>query len=164
MELREATFEDIDDVLRIFSEARMAQRIAGFRQWEDDYPSIDLLESDIRDSIGYILDDDGKNAGYIAIAGHDVEYNRHPELWDISQSYSGFHRVALSDAYRGRKISSILFELAEKRAAQTGSLFVRIDTGLENRPMQHILTKRGYRNLGYCKFIWGERLAYEKHL
>lgn len=91
----------------------MAQRIAGFRQWEDDYPSIDLLESDIRESIGYILDDEGKNVGYIAIAGQDKEYDGHPELWDISQSYSVFHRVALSDAYRGRKISSILFESAE---------------------------------------------------
>lgn len=75
-----------------------------------------------------------------------------------------FHRIAISDEYRGRKLSFRLFDLAEAHAIKTGALFVRIDTGLENKPMQHILSKRGYSNLGHCDFVWGERFAYEKRL
>ncbi len=154
----------MEDVMRVFTQARLAQRRAGFRQWEDGYPSIDVLKSDIDRAIGFILDDNGKTAGYIAIAAYDDEYNRHPELWDVGKDYAVFHRIALSDDYRGKKLSGILFDLAESHALRTGAAFVRIDTGLENKPMQHILSKRGYINLGRCDFIWGERLAYEKPL
>jgi acetyltransferase, GNAT family protein len=164
MNLRKAHIEDMEDVMRVFSQARLAQRRAGFRQWEDGYPSIDVLKSDIDRAIGFILDDNGKTAGYIAIAAYDDEYNRHTELWDVGKDYAVFHRIALSDDYRGKKLSGILFDLAESHALRTGAAFVRIDTGLENRPMQHILSKRGYTSLGRCDFIWGERLAYEKPL
>lgn len=164
MDLRKATIEDVSEVMRVFAQARRAQRLAGFRQWEDGYPSTDVLMSDINSAIGFILDDSGKTAGYVAIASDDREYNRYPELWNIDKTYAVFHRIALSDDYRGRKLSGELFDLAESQAIQTGADFVRIDTGLENRPMQHILSKRGYINLGCCDFVWGKRLAYEKPL
>lgn len=164
MILRAATIDDIEDLIRIFAQARLAQRKAGFQQWDDDYPSLDLILSDIRNSKGYILDDGGRSAGYVAMAAYDEEYENHPELWDLTRSYMVFHRIAISDDYRGKKVSAILFDLAESKAKQTGVQYVRIDTGLENRPMQHILSKRGYTNLGYCIFVWGERFAYEKRL
>lgn len=164
MNLRKATIEDVPDVMRIFTQARLAQRVAGFKQWEDGYPSEAVLISDINNSVGYILDENGNAAGYVAISSFDKEYNRHPELWNTSKTYAVFHRIALSDEYRGKRLSGKLFDLAEAQAIQMDVDFVRIDTGLENRPMQHILSNRGYINLGCCDFIWGERLAYEKPL
>lgn len=164
MKLRKANVDDIPEVMRIFAQARLAQRAAGFRQWDDGYPSVGVLISDISDSIGYVLDDGGQSAGYVAVASSDAEYDRHKELWNTERSYAVFHRIAISDDYRGRGVSGILFSLAESMAREMGNEFVRIDTGLENRPMQHILSKRGYVNLGYCNFAWGERLAYEKPL
>lgn len=164
MILRAATIDDMADVMQIFSQARLAQRKAGFQQWEDGYPSLDVLKSDIDNSKGYILDDAGHSAGYVAVSTYDDEYNNHQELWNITKSYAVFHRIAISDDYRGKKISSILFDLAELKAQQTGAQFIRIDTGLENKPMQHILSKRGYSKLGVCNFAWGKRLAYEKRL
>lgn len=164
MKLRKATFTDIDDVMQIFSQARLAQRIAGFRQWEDGYPSIALLESDIHNSIGFVLVDEDKVVGYVAITTYDEEYNRHPELWNIEKSYVAFHRIALADDYRGKGMSGRLFDFAESESRQIGADFVRIDTGIENKPMQHILGKRHYRYIGECDFIWGKRLVYEKSI
>lgn len=164
MRLRKATVNDIDNVMRVLAQARQAQRLAGFRQWEDGYPSVEVLKSDIDKAHGYILDDNGIVAGYVAIAFLDGEYDRHPELWDVTKSYAVFHRIALSDDYRGKKLSGTLFELAEAIARQSGVAFIRIDTGLENRPMQHILSQRGYVNLGPCDFSWGPRLAFEKSM
>lgn len=150
--------------MQVFSQARLAQRRAGFKQWDDGYPSLEVLKSDIISSNGFVLDDGGRIAGYVAIAVGDEEYDRHSELWDVAESYAVFHRIAIPDDYRGKKVSSILFDLAESRARRANARFVRIDTGLENKPMQHILAKRGYAALGCCNFIWGERLAYEKQL
>lgn len=164
MELRIAKTGDINEVLRILAQARQAQRSAGFRQWEDGYPSIEVLKSDIDHNIGYVLDDNGKIAGYVAIGPNDAEYDRHPELWDIDKTYVVFHRIALSDEYRSKGFSSILFDLSEQEGSRQSVEFVRIDTGLENKPMQHILAKRNYINLGVVDFVWGQRLAYEKRL
>ena len=144
MILRKASFDDVSDVMRILTQARQAQRVAGFRQWDDGFPSPDVVKADISNGIGYILDDGGVAAGYVAIARHDEEYDRHPELWDIAMDYA------------------TLFDMAEDLAIQLGAIVIRIDTGLENRPMQHILATRGYKDLGQCTFTWGERLACEK--
>jgi len=103
MELRKANVDDISEVMRIFAQARLAQRAAGFRQWEDGYPSVGVLRSDINDSIGYVLDDGGRIAGYVAVASSDEEYDRHKELWNTERSYAVFHRIAISDGYRGRE-------------------------------------------------------------
>lgn len=75
-----------------------------------------------------------------------------------------FHRIALSDDYRGRNLSAVLFDLAESCVKSLSISLIRIDTGLENKPMQRVLEKRGYTCLGRCDFIWGPRLAYEKAL
>ena len=162
MILRKASFDVVSDVMRILTQARQAQRVAGFRQWDDGFPSPDVVKADISNGIGYILDDGGVAAGYVAIARHDEEYDRHPELWDIAMDYAVFHRIAIADDYRGQKLSATLFDMAEDLAIQLGAIVIRIDTGLENRPMQHILATRGYKDLGQCTFTWGERLACEK--
>lgn len=164
MKLRRATEDDIEEVMRVFAQARLAQRRAGFRQWEDGYPSVDVLKSDIADNVGFILDDGGMTAGYIAIATRDDEYDRHSELWFPCECYAVFHRISISDDYRGKGLSGLLFDLAEAEARDSGADYIRIDTGLENKPMQHILSKRGYTAHGSCNFIWGPRLAYDKPL
>lgn len=164
MILRKATFDDITDVMRILAQARQAQRRAGFRQWDDGYPSRDVVHADISNGVGYILDDGGVAAGYVAIARRDEEYDRHLELWDVTMDYAVFHRIAIADGYRGHKLSATLFDPAEALAVRMGAKAIRIDTGLENRPMQHILAKRGYTILGQCTFTWGERLACEKQI
>lgn len=164
MKLRRAKNSDIGAVLQILSQAREAQRRAGFFQWADGYPSVGTIESDIASATGYILDDKGIPAGYVVIAFCDSEYDRHPELWDTSVEYAVLHRIALSDAYRGRGVSGELFRLSEELVASRGIRCIRIDTGVENAPMQHILSARGYDCLGECDFVWGKRLAYEKYL
>lgn len=164
MFLRKATVEDIEVLLPIFAQARRAQRLAGFVQWADGYPSAGDFETDISRSAGYVLDDCGTAAGYVAIAIGDREYDRHPELWDAAAPYAVFHRIALADAYRGKGNAAELFSLAEDIARRLGAHYIRIDTGLENRPMQRVLANRSYTALGPCTFIWGPRLAYEKRL
>ena len=162
MELRKAKSTDIDTIMEIMAQARGAQRKAGFRQWGDDYPSVDMIQSDISNQQGYVLDDNGHVAGYVVIAFDDPEYNRHNELWETEEKYGVMHRIAIGDNYRGKGISHILFDLSEALIASRGATSIRIDTGVENLPMQHILSCRDYMCLGECDFIWGKRYAYEK--
>lgn len=164
MQLRKANTADIENVMQIFSQARKAQRAAGFTQWGDDYPSIEILKGDIDNNSGYVMEVNGRVSAYVAITTFDEEYERFPQLWGSTGPYAVFHRIAIGDEYRGKGFSKLLFDLAENESRGLGAETIRIDTGLENRPMQHILSKRGYTNLGLCNFVWGMRLAFEKVL
>lgn len=164
MELIKARHEDLPEIMRILGEARMAQRRAGFKQWADGYPPASAVISDIEAGSGYLLTDYDTIAGYVAVSFSDKEYDRLDEIWNIKGSYGVAHRIAIADSHRGKGISKVLFDLFEKKIADAGADIVRIDTGVENRPMQHILENRGYTNLGAFDFVWGERLAYEKPL
>lgn len=164
MDLRKAEGGDVGAIMLVMAQARQAQRRAGFRQWEDNYPSVDIIEADIANGTGYVLDADGDVAGYVAIAFNDSEYDRHGDLWDTEVNYAVLHRIAIGGKYRGKGMSRILFDLSKSFIESKGVRHVRIDTGVDNLPMQHILSARKYKCLGECDFVWGIRLAYEKIL
>lgn len=162
--LRQATNADRDIIKSILIQGRQAQRSFGFYQWGDDYPSEQVVENDVVVGNGYILDVDGAAAGYVAIADKDTEYERLDNIWHLHGLYAVFHRIAIADAYRGKGFSNRLFDLAERKVAKSGIKIIRVDTGIENIPMQHILSHRGYYNCGLHDFSWGPRLAFEKIL
>lgn len=165
MELNKAMRADVAEIMRILGEARMAQRAMGFTQWGDGYPPESAVVADIENGAGYLLkDDSGATAGYVAISFSDKEYDRLEHIWVEKGRYGVAHRIAIADSHRGKGVATRLFDLFEQQIAAAGRSIVRIDTGVENRPMQHILAKRGYRSLGAYTFVWGERLAYEKSL
>ena len=165
MKLRKAILSDLDTIMRILSEAREAQRAQGFVQWQDGYPASSTIVSDIERGDAYMLIDDGNAAGYVAIAEGDSEYDRLRHIWQMKGNrYCVAHRLGLADSHRGRKISGRFFSLIEAKIVRRGTRLIRIDTGLPNKAMQHILEKRGYTRLGTHEFVWGERLAYEKLL
>lgn len=161
MELREAKMADLADIMQILTQARNAQREMGFEQWKDNYPPEDLVATEIDRGEGYVLAYENQLAGYAAITESDPEYDRLSEIWEASGRYCAVHRIALADQARGQGLSRQFFDLIEEQARMLGADIIRIDTGTANAPMQHILSKRGYNNLGNHNFVWGERSAFE---
>ncbi len=161
---RKATESDIPVIKAVLDEAREAQRSNGFRQWKDGYPSEQIITADIKTGQGYLLEQDGIIAAYADIAFTDPEYDRLEHIWNLHTSYGAIHRIGIADRFRGRRVSYILLRNCEKLIAASGAKAIRIDTGVENRPMQHLLSRTGYTNLGQHRFIWGERIALEKPL
>lgn len=163
-ELRKATLEDLATAHTILTQGRLAQRAAGFHQWEDGYPSTEIIEADIASDNAYMLEVDGHDAGYVVIATYDAEYERLSSIWRAVGAYGVAHRIALADEFRGRGLADVMFHVVENKMKAMGLDAIRIDTGLENRPMQRAMTRRGYNALGAHHFIWGPRLAFDKSL
>jgi len=162
MVLTKATKAYIDVVMKIMADGRNTQRRQGFRQWEDGYPSAETISNDIEQGFGHMLIKDSEVMAYVAISYFDEEYERLGEIWQGNGEYAVLHRMAVRETFQRQGIADAVLNLAEKEAARSGASFVRADTGTENKAMQHLLTKRGYKNLGAQSFIWGPRLAYEK--
>lgn len=163
--LRTAMLADIPAIMHIMAQARAAQRALGFRQWDDGYPPERQLEEEISAGRGFVLADGDAICAYAAIVADDPEYaDLQSVMTSYGESYAVIHRLAISDAYRGRGVARRFLALLEEEMRHRGLLWSRADTGLENLPMQKALAAAGYRLLCRHNFVWGPRLVYEKSL
>ena len=95
--IRQATTQDIPEMLRIYDAARAAMRAAGNpTQWSGGYPTEELLRADIARGVSYVLHDldAAPHAVFVLIAGDDPTY-AHIEngAWRDDTPYATLHRV-----------------------------------------------------------------------
>ena len=162
LEVRVARDEDIDAVVGVLDQGRLAQRDMGFVQWEAGRQWREAVARDIAAGVGRVLVAPEGVVGYAALIGPDAEYDRLGI--GAGRRYVVFHRVAIGDSRRGSGLSALLFDALEADARCQGYDLAMVDTGVANSVMQHIMQARGYKSLGVIDFCWGERLTFVRNL
>lgn len=177
MQLRATTEADLDAILAIIEDGRASLDALGIDQWQNGYPTVEVLQEDIQQKHGYIaLDDDGKPVGIIsAIFGGERQYDTiHNGSW-LTESmsheprYCAIHRVAVAKDASGKGVASFMMQAIEDIARKQNVESVRIDTHEGNTPMRKLITKCGYTECGIVYVIdrhetTRARVAYEKLL
>ena len=148
---RPAEARDLDAVMDVVAQARRAIARLGIDQWQDGYPGREVIEADIARGIGYVFENEGAIAGYLALApSPEPVYERIDGAWLANGEYLTVHRSCASE------------ELARSR----GVASVRADTHRGNAVMRHLLEKRGFTYCGTVAYdvTAGDplRAAYEK--
>lgn len=162
IKLRKALREDILTILGICADARNFQRESGFPQWPDGYPSQEVIEKDIDLSTGFMILLNEKVIGYCVIdCNGDKEYESASDLWVLVGPYAAIHRLALSHDARGRHFGKLSLECIINFIANKHIYNVRVDTGVDNKPMNKLLTSLNFDCRGEYIFSWGKRIAYE---
>ncbi|MCQ2183333.1 MAG: hypothetical protein MJY89_08040 [Bacteroidales bacterium] len=65
MNIRKAEYGDVLRIMEICGEARGIMRSDGnMNQWTGGYPSSDVIMSDIGNSVGYVMEEDGVSDGH----------------------------------------------------------------------------------------------------
>ena len=127
-------------------------------QWDDSYPSRELLEKDIAFGNSYIVEDDEKNlaATFAFIKGEDpTYYGIENGAWLNHEPYGTIHRLAGNPSCHG--IASGCIGWCK---SQIGNL--RADTHEDNKIMQHLLEKNGFVRCGIIHLANGApRIAYQ---
>lgn len=150
MNIRKANENDVEDMLRIFSYARKFMAANGNpNQWEETYPSRELLLEDISSGDSYIItDDDGKIHGtFLYRIGDDPTYHIIEDgKWLNEEMYGVIHRIAQDGQLSGMLEYVINFCLDRCKN-------IRIDTHHDNSVMLHLLEKFGFSRCGiiYCR-------------
>ena len=152
--LRAAALSEVELAMDIINQAKAHLRAQGIDQWQTGYPDRDCLERDVRTGKGYFLEEDGIPLGYDHLNG----------TWAREEPYVVVHRLALSDAARGRGAAGTAFQLVEDLCRDRGVREFRVDTDAGNHKMQHILAKQGFQYRGTIRFDNSEKIAYEKRL
>ncbi|MGI6073187.1 MAG: GNAT family N-acetyltransferase [Fermentimonas sp.] len=162
MIVRASNIADIDKLMDIYAYARQFMKRTGNpNQWHDDYPSKELIYSEIVSNHSFVVEDDeGEIVGtFCFIKGEDPTYiNIFGGNWLNDNPYGVIHRIASNGRRKG--VAKVCFDWC---FAQIND--VRIDTHRDNKVMQGIVTTSGFH---YCGIIYlangAERLAYHKSL
>lgn len=158
MLIRKTTQADIPRRQEIFDIGRQYQLATGnLHQWKPGYPGMEKLLGDIENGTGYVVEHEGKIVGTFAlIYGADPTYAYIEDgAWLSDEPYAAIHRVASDGSIKG--LGDYILQWCIRQAGH-----VRIDTHHDNKTMQHVIEKNGFR---YCGVIYIEdgtpRVAYE---
>lgn len=163
MEIRKSTEADFERIMEIYRYARNFMAAHGNpRQWGcSHWPPEDLIHLDIAQKKSYVCTHEGRVVGtFFFDFGEEIEPTYRvieDGKWLNDGAYGVVHRLAGDGSVKG--IGKCCLEWAY---GQCGHL--RADTHGDNRLMQDLLPKLGFR---YCGIIYVEadddpRLAYEK--
>ena len=167
MLIRKSCAADLPSLMPIFEEARGTIAALGIDQWQNGYPSEQVVLADIEKGRSYLSEFDGKICGTFAmIDDGEPTYDKIYDgewLTGESDSYIAIHRVAISVVSRGSGLSGKIIAYAEEFAKGLGRKSLRIDTHRGNVVMRRMLEKNGFVFCGVIYLENGdERVAYER--
>ena len=148
MQIRKATYEDLEKMMEIFEKAKAIMRSCGnLQQWNNGYPAPEIVKADIDNGNCYVLCDKDEIIGTMAlIQGPDPTYAYIEGEWPDQEPYYVIHRIATSAP--GRNAAKAMLDWAFEHIAPKGFHVIRIDTHADNRIMHHILPKYGFTCCG----------------
>lgn len=150
MQIRLSIEKDIPQIEKIISDARKYLADFGIDQWQEQYPTNDMLKKDIDLGTSFVIDDNGKIAATMSLSFlPDKHYDSiEGGRWLSPYEYGVLHRVAISQEYRGRHLVDELFKFAKKTAIENGIRSLRIDTHEGNPAMKTAIKRNGYTKCG----------------
>ena len=170
MEIRKTRTGDVDELLSLLEEARKTIAALGIDQWQNGYPSREVVLEDISLERSYVAIEDGRICGtFVLIDDGEPTYDKiYDGAWrtgNESKNYIAIHRVAVLVAMRGKGISTAIIDYASKYAKRKNRASLRIDTHKGNVVMRRMLEKHGFEYCGVIHLANGDpRVAYEKIL
>ncbi len=163
MEIRHSTAQDFRQILRIYEHARGFMAAHGNpNQWgPTNWPPETLIRSDIAAGNSYVCVCDGRVVGtFFFQQGADIEpaYRKIEDgAWRDASPYGVIHRLAGDGSVKG--IGACCIGWAFEQCPH-----LRVDTHGDNRVLQNLLEKCGFRHCGTIHVAQDRypRLAYEK--
>ncbi|QIL46427.1 GNAT family N-acetyltransferase [Vagococcus coleopterorum] len=168
MEFLKAKETDKQEILDIFQQGVAYFKNLGVDQWQDGYPSMAVVESDIKLGQCYIAKEQEQIRGVIVVtAVPESDYEQlNKGAWRYDEPYTAIHRLAINKDFPAQGLSQKLLAYAEEITVGLGRQVIRVDTHEDNKGMQHILKKQGYQLIGDLTLSddGGERIALDKKL
>jgi GNAT superfamily N-acetyltransferase len=162
-QLRKAEIEDRDIIWGIIQQSIERRKQDGSTQWQNGYPNLGTVESDIAKGFGYVLTVDGEIAVYAALILNDEPaYSTIEGAWLSDGEFVVVHRVAVDEKFAGQGMVKKLFDHIEDFTKSHGIQSIKVDTNYDNLAMLKILESKGYSYCGEVLLAGGMRKASEK--
>lgn len=165
MILRKAILTDLPAIWEILQQAIEQRKNDGSKQWQDGYPNEQTVRDDIAHGYAHLFVDENLPVAYAAIIfDEEPVYNEIVGKWLTDGDYAVIHRVATSNAMKGKGVATRLFEEIENLCRAQKIYSIKVDTNFDNVPMLKILEKLNYTYCGEVFLRGDARKAFEKVL
>ena len=167
LRFRKGEERDLKRIMELVADAQNWFRGQGIDQWQDGYPTRELILSDILCGENYVVELNGVVTAtcVISFAGEPTYNEIKGKGWLNDKPYAVVHRIAVSAECRRKGIANEIFHFTEEQCAERGVGDVRIDTHCDNKAMRALLKKMGYTHCGRITLTSGaSREAYQKEL
>ncbi|OCK49911.1 GCN5 family acetyltransferase [Chryseobacterium sp. CBo1] len=162
---RKAETSDINPIWEIIQQSIERRRKDGSQQWQNGYPNLQTIESDVEKGFGHVLTVDGEVAVFVAFIFNDEPaYSSIEGAWLTTGEFVVVHRVAVSEKFAGQGLAKKLFDYIEDFTKSQNVLSIKVDTNYDNLAMLKILESKGYTYCGEVYLAGGIRKAFEKVL
>ena len=167
LRFRKGAEGDVERIMALVADAQNWFRGQGIDQWQDGYPTCEIISSDILGGENYIVE-----LNRVAVATFVISFAGEPTYdeikgkgWLNENRYAVVHRIAVADECRRKGIAREILHYAEELSAEQGIADIRIDTHRDNVAMRALLKKLGYTHCGRITLTSGAfREAYHKKL
>lgn len=156
-QVRPASHKDIDSAMNCVRLSRLFMAENGNPyQWDDSYPSAQLLEQDVDRKVGYVICENDTVIAYFAfIKGADPTYQVIDGSWSSSSDYGTVHRLASDCTHKG--IARACFDYCATMVS-----YIRCDTHECNKAMRRAMENYGFKQCGTIYLENGDpRIAYD---
>jgi len=161
-----AEYDDLPKIMSIIHDAQVFLKTQNSGQWQDGYPTEDILRIDINHQRLYVAKDRKEICGVCAVLNYDPDYATLTSgSWVIKVPYLVVHRFAVSDKYRRSGVAKFMLSETEKLAKKQQINDIKIDTHEKNIPMITLLSKSGFEKRGEVLLQQTkQRIVFEKVL
>ncbi len=165
LRFRRGTESDLERIMELVADAQSWFRRQNIDQWQDGYPTPEIISSDILGSENYIVELNGVVVAtfVLSFAGEPTYEDVKGKGWLNENNYAVVHRIAVADECRRKGIAREILHYAEEMSVERGVRDIRIDTHRDNVAMRSLLKKLGYTHCGRITLTSGAlREAYHK--
>ena len=164
-QFRQANYSEASQIWQILKDAIKRRKEDGSNQWQDGYPNMEVVKSDIEKKIGFVFTQNDTIIGYSAVIINDEpDYINIEGKWLSDQDFIVYHRVAISEEFLAKGMAKKMMKLIEQYALSKNIYSLKADTNHDNIPMMKIFEKLGYTFCGMVYIRQSPRRAYEKVL
>lgn len=167
MECRKAEHADLSRIMEIIKDAQESLKELGIDQWQNGYPSKEVILHDMDCGYGYVFLEEGNIIATAAVSfdGEETYERIYEGDWLSTGNYAVIHRLAVARNHKGKGLSHEVMKQIELLCLHYRLPSIKIDTHEDNFPMQHVIKKNGYTHCGVIYVEDGtKRLAFEKLL
>lgn len=149
-----ATLSDISSVMDLINACSTDMEAQGIFQWNEFYPTVSIIEEDLKKQSLYIIKDEAGTIGMIVI--NDEQSPGYQTIdWKIKTGkVMVIHRLAVHPRRQREGIGRQLMDFAESYARQNGYVVIRLDAYTGNPRALNLYERRGYHNVGQLFFPW----------
>ena len=156
---RLASNEEINYINSMFDTVKTKGKIDGTSDWDEDYPTREIIEDDINNKDLYVLEDQDKIVASISLVEEEPEDIK--DLgWERVRSCF-LVRLCVAPEYQGKGIGEQMMKSISIIAKEKGYKATHHLAAVANKAANRLSKRMGYQDLGLIHVYGTDFIAYE---